>query len=38
MLTNSADRYGPVSRLLHWLMALLILAMIGIGAYMSRPR
>jgi cytochrome b561 len=35
MLTNSADRYGLVSRLLHWLMALLILAMIGIGAYMT---
>ena len=35
MLTNSADRYGLVSRLLHWLMALLILAMIGIGAYMA---
>ena len=35
MLTNSADRYGLVSILLHWLMALLILAMIGIGAYMT---
>ncbi|MGB7932066.1 MAG: cytochrome b [Gammaproteobacteria bacterium] len=35
MLINSADRYGLVSRLLHWLMALLILAMIGIGAYMT---
>ena len=35
MLTNSAERYGAVSRLLHWLMALLILAMIGIGAYMT---
>ncbi len=35
MLTNSADRYGLVSRLLHWLMALLILAMIGVGAYMA---
>jgi cytochrome b561 len=35
MLTNSADRYGLVSRLLHWLMALLILAMIGVGAYMT---
>jgi cytochrome b561 len=35
MLTNSADRYGLVSRLLHWLMALLILTMIGIGAYMA---
>ena len=35
MLTNSADHYGLVSRFLHWLMALLILAMIGIGAYMA---
>ena len=35
MLTNSADRYGLVSRLLHWLMALLILTMIGLGAYMT---
>jgi cytochrome b561 len=35
MLTNSADRYGAVSRFLHWVMALLILAMIGVGAYMS---
>ena len=35
MLTNSAERYGAVSRLLHWLMALLILAMIGVGAYMT---
>jgi cytochrome b561 len=35
MLTNSAERYGLVSRLLHWLMALLILTMIGVGAYMS---
>ena len=35
MLTNSADRYGLVSRSLHWVMALLILAMIGIGAYMT---
>ena len=35
MLTNSAARYGLVSRLLHWLMALLILAMIGVGAYMT---
>jgi cytochrome b561 len=35
MLTNSADRYGLVSRFLHWVMALLILAMIGVGAYMT---
>ncbi len=35
MLTNSADRYGLVSRFLHWAMAIMILAMIGIGAYMA---
>jgi len=35
MITNSIDRYGSVSRFLHWVMALLILAMIGIGAYMT---
>ena len=35
MLTNSVDRYGLVSRFLHWAMALLILAMIGVGAYMT---
>ncbi len=35
MLINSAERYGVVSRFLHWAMALLILAMIGVGAYMT---
>jgi len=35
MLINSADRYGVVYRFLHWIMALLILVMIGIGAYMT---
>jgi cytochrome b561 len=35
MLINSADHYGLVSRFLHWAMALLILAMIGVGAYMT---
>jgi cytochrome b561 len=35
MLTNSVDRYGLVSRFLHWAMALLILTMIGVGAYMT---
>lgn len=34
MVTNT-DRYGLVSRLLHWTMALLILGMIGVGAYMT---
>jgi cytochrome b561 len=35
MFMNSADRYGSISRVLHWIMALAILAMIGIGAYMG---
>jgi cytochrome b561 len=35
MLTNSVDHYGLVSRFLHWVMALMILVMIGIGAYMT---
>jgi len=35
MLKNSADRYGLVSKLLHWLMAMMILTMIGLGAYMA---
>jgi cytochrome b561 len=35
MLTNSSDSYGLVSRLLHWLIALLIFAMIGVGVYMT---
>lgn len=32
---NSSERYGLVSRLLHWTMAVLIFCMIGIGAYMT---
>jgi cytochrome b561 len=35
MITNSADQYGLVSRFLHWVMALLLLAMIGVGIYMT---
>ena len=35
MLANSADRYGLVSRFLHWVMALFILVMIGVGIYMT---
>jgi cytochrome b561 len=35
MLTNTADRYGLVSRLLHWLMALMIFIMLGVGTYMA---
>jgi cytochrome b561 len=35
MLMNSADRYGLISRLFHWVMAFMILAMIGLGIYMT---
>jgi cytochrome b561 len=35
MLTNSAERYGLISRLLHWVMAVMILTMIGVGIYMT---
>jgi cytochrome b561 len=35
MLKNSATHYGVVARGLHWLMALLILTLIGVGWYMA---
>ncbi len=35
MMSNSADRYGTVSRTLHWLMAALIIALIFVGLYMG---
>lgn len=35
MLGNSANRYGLVSRAVHWLTALLIFTLIGVGMYMS---
>lgn len=35
MLMNSSVRYGLVSRSLHWLLAAMILFMIGLGAYMT---
>lgn len=34
-LKNTADSYGGVSIILHWLMAILILAMIAVGFYMG---
>lgn len=34
MLKNSADSYGLVSKLLHWSIALLILGLVALGAYM----
>lgn len=35
MLMNSAQGYGLVSKALHWLIALLILTLIGVGVYMA---
>lgn len=35
MLTNSPERYGLISKSLHWLMAITILFMLGLGAYMT---
>ena len=34
MLRNSADRWGPVSQLLHWLIVLLILGLGVVGLVM----
>jgi cytochrome b561 len=35
MLMNSAQGYGLVSKTLHWLIAIMILTMIGVGMYMT---
>jgi len=35
MLANSNQKYGPVSRLLHWSSAVIIFGLIGIGLYMT---
>lgn len=35
MLGNTPERYGPLSRALHWLSALIIFALIGVGLYMT---
>ena len=35
MLMNSAQGYGLVSKALHWLIAVMILTLIGVGAYMT---
>jgi cytochrome b561 len=35
MLKNSASEYGALSKLLHWLMAAIILTLIGVGMYMA---
>ena len=34
-MTTLLPRYTPTAMLLHWLLALLIVAMLGVGAYMS---
>jgi cytochrome b561 len=34
MLKNGSDSYGLVSKLLHWTVALLILGLVALGAYM----
>jgi cytochrome b561 len=35
MLMNSAQGYGLVSKALHWLLAIMILTLIGVGMYMT---
>lgn len=35
MLTNDAHHYGLISKLLHWLIALMILTLIAVGIYMT---
>jgi len=35
MLKNSTTDYGSFSKTLHWLMALIILTLIGVGIYMA---
>lgn len=33
-LRNTADRWGPVSQLLHWTVVMLVVALAGLGLYM----
>jgi len=35
MITNDSTRYGALSKSLHWLMALLIIALLAVGWYMT---
>ena len=35
MLMNSTQGYGLISKVLHWLIAIMILTLIAVGAYMS---
>ncbi len=34
-MKNSKDRYGSVSRIIHWLMALCIMSLLGVGIWMA---
>ena len=35
-LGNGPDRFGPLTRLLHWLSAAAVLFLLGLGAYVAR--
>src|SRR5437868_853244 len=35
-IKNTVNRYGIIAILIHWLMALLIIALLAIGLYMTR--
>jgi len=35
MLSNNAYEYGTISKALHWIMAVMIIALIGVGLYMT---
>lgn len=35
MFNNSSSEYGLFSKLLHWLMAIMIIVLIGVGLYMA---
>lgn len=35
MLNNSAEKFGSLSKTIHWLMAALIFTLIGVGMYMG---
>jgi cytochrome b561 len=35
MLNNSAEKYGSLSKAIHWLTALLIIVLLGVGIYMA---
>jgi cytochrome b561 len=35
-LGNAPDRFGPVTRLIHWLTAAAVLGLLGLGTYVAR--